>query len=94
MKWKLTPCYIGPFQILEWIGMVVYRLTLPLTLVGVHNIFHVSILQKYLPDATHILKDVLVSLHPYVTYEEFLVYVLDHKECQLWNKTIRLVKVD
>jgi hypothetical protein len=42
VKGKLEPCYIGPFSILEKCGNVAYRLELPSTLAGVHDIFHVS----------------------------------------------------
>jgi hypothetical protein len=42
VKGKLTPRYIGPFLILEKCGTVAYKLDLPASLAGVHNIFHVS----------------------------------------------------
>jgi hypothetical protein len=45
---KLSPRYIGPFPILEKCGKVAYKLELPSSLVGVHNIFHVSQLKKCL----------------------------------------------
>ena len=53
---KLNPRYVGPFEISERIGEVAYRLALPPSLIGVHNIFHVSILKKYLPDPSHIVE--------------------------------------
>jgi hypothetical protein len=42
VKEKLAPCYIGPFPILEKCGSVAYKLDLPPSLAGVHDIFHVS----------------------------------------------------
>ena len=48
---KLLPRYIGPFEILERVGTVVYRLALPLSLLGVH----VSVLRKYTPDPAHVV---------------------------------------
>jgi hypothetical protein len=42
VKGKLAPCYIGPFPILEKCGTVAYKLDLPPSLAGVHDIFHVS----------------------------------------------------
>jgi hypothetical protein len=42
VKGKLSPRYIGPFPILEKCGKVAYKLELPPSLVGVHDIFHVS----------------------------------------------------
>ncbi|GJU45765.1 putative reverse transcriptase domain-containing protein [Tanacetum coccineum] len=50
-KGKLAPRYVGPFEILERIGLVAYRLRLPKELNGVHDTFHVSNLKKYLADA-------------------------------------------
>jgi hypothetical protein len=46
MKGKLAPQYIGSFPILEKCGNVAYKLELPSSLVGVHDIFHVSQLKK------------------------------------------------
>ena len=45
-KGKLSPRYVGPFKILERIGPVAYRLALPPSLIGVHNVFHVSMLRR------------------------------------------------
>ena len=56
IRGKLNPIYVGPFEILERIGEVAYRLALPHSLAGVHNIFHVSMLKKYLPDPSHIVE--------------------------------------
>nr|GEY39904.1 putative reverse transcriptase domain-containing protein [Tanacetum cinerariifolium] len=49
-KSKLSPRYVGPFEIVERIGPVAYRLRLPQELVGVHDTFHVSNLKKCLAD--------------------------------------------
>ena len=54
-KGKLSPRYIRPFEILDRIGPVAYRVALPPALVGVHNVFHISMLRKYIPDLTHII---------------------------------------
>ncbi|GJR10028.1 putative reverse transcriptase domain-containing protein [Tanacetum coccineum] len=51
-KGKLAPRYVGPFEILERIGPVAYRLRLPIELSEVHDTFHVSNLKKCLADAT------------------------------------------
>ena len=50
---KLSPRYIGPFEILSRVGSSAYQLALPLALSVVHNIFHVLILRKYVPDISH-----------------------------------------
>ena len=47
---KLTPWYIEPLEMLERVGTVAYRLALPPSLSGVHEVFHVSMLRKYTPD--------------------------------------------
>ena len=52
---KLTPRYIWPFELLERVGTVAYRLALPPSLSGVHEVFHVSMLWKYTPDPTHVV---------------------------------------
>ena len=51
---KLEPRYCGPFESLVKLGQVAYRLALPPT-IKVHNVFHVSILNKYVHNATHVI---------------------------------------
>ena len=50
---KLSPRYIGPFEIVE-IGPVAYRLDLPEELSRVHNVFHIFMLHKYISDPSHV----------------------------------------
>ena len=50
---KLSPRFIGPFEILERIGSVAYRLALPPSMSGVREVFHVSMLLEYTPDLAH-----------------------------------------
>jgi hypothetical protein len=52
---KLSPIFVGPFDILEKIGPVAYRLALPPVLHHMHDVFHVSVLRKYVHDPSHIL---------------------------------------
>ena len=52
---KLSPRFIGPFEILERIGTVAYRLALSSSMTGVHEVFHVSMLRKYTPDPAHVV---------------------------------------
>ena len=52
---KLSLRYIGPFEVLERVGIISYRLALPLGLSGVHMVFYVSMLRKYTPDPTHVV---------------------------------------
>ena len=62
LRGKLAPRYIGPFEILERIGAIAYRLALPPSLSGVHDVFHVSMLRRYVPDPTHVLADIPVPV--------------------------------
>ena len=56
-KWgKLNPQYIGLYEILERVGKAAYRLALPPNLALVHNVFHVSMLKKYVPNKYHVLE--------------------------------------
>ena len=52
---KLSPRFIGPFEILKRVGTVAYQLALPPSLSSVHEVFHVSMLWKYTPDPTHVV---------------------------------------
>ena len=52
---KLSPRFIGPFEILESIGVVAYRLALRPNMSGVHKVFHVFMLRKYTPDPSHMV---------------------------------------
>ena len=45
---KLSPRYIGPYEIIERVGSLAYRLALPPELARIHNVFHVSMLRKYI----------------------------------------------
>ncbi|KAL4377389.1 hypothetical protein GQ457_02G024050 [Hibiscus cannabinus] len=55
-KGKLSPHYIGPFEVIEKVGSVAYRLTLPPEFDRIHNFFHVSMLRKYRSDPSHVLE--------------------------------------
>ena len=52
---KLSPRFIGPFEILERVGTVEYRLDLPPSMSSVHEVFHVSMLRRYTPDPAHVV---------------------------------------
>ncbi|KAL5555965.1 hypothetical protein UlMin_022614 [Ulmus minor] len=92
-KGKLSPRYIGPFEILERIGKVAYKLALPSELSTVHNVFHVSMLRKYISDPSHVLESEPIEIREDLTYEEQPVQILDRKDKALRNKVILLVKV-
>ncbi|XP_073039337.1 uncharacterized protein [Primulina eburnea] len=92
-KGKLSPRYIGLFEILDKIGDRAYRLALPPDLDRVHNVFQVSMLRKYLSNPSHVLRYDSLDLFPNLSYEEIPVQILDRKVKVLRNKEIGLVKV-
>ena len=90
---KLNPRYIGPFQILERIGPVAYRMTLPTHLSNLHDVFHVSQLRKYTPDASHVLEPESVQLREDLTLPVAPVRIDDTSIKRLRGKEVSLVKV-
>ncbi|XP_020114372.1 uncharacterized protein LOC109728392 [Ananas comosus] len=93
VRGKLSPRYVGPFEVLELVGAMTYRLALPPRLAEVHNVFHLSNLCKYFCNSSHVLEYELVELREDMTYEEYPVCILDREEKKLRNRTISYVKV-
>ena len=87
------PRCIGPFEILKRVGTVAYRLALPLNLSGVPRVFHVSMLQKYTPDLTHVVDWGELVVDANGTFEKGPIHVMDSKERVLRGETMRLAKV-
>ena len=90
---KLSPRFIGPFEILERIGTVAYRLTLPPSMSCVHEVFHVSMLRKYTPDPAHVWDWRQIEVDTDGTFEEGPVCIVDSRDQVLRRKTVRLVLV-
>ena len=90
---KLLPRFIAPFEILERVGTVEYRLALPLTMSGVHEVFHVSMLRKYTPDRAHVMDWEQIEVDTDGTFEEGPMCILDSHDQVLRSKTVRLVRV-
>ena len=90
---KLTPRFVGPYQILQRIGPVAYRIALPPSLSNLHDVFHVSQLRKYIPDPSHVIQPETVQLKENLTYKAKPVKILDRREKYLRGKHIPLVKV-
>ncbi|XP_028064302.1 uncharacterized protein LOC114267463 [Camellia sinensis] len=76
-KGKLSPCYIGPFQILERLGSVTCRVALPLGFEQMHNVFYVSMLGGYLQDLFHVIDYHRIALDENMEYEEWLERIID-----------------
>ncbi|KAK8578800.1 hypothetical protein V6N12_069144 [Hibiscus sabdariffa] len=90
---ELSPRYISPFEVLEKVGPVAYRLALPPKFGKIHNVFHVSMLRRYRSDPSHVLEPEEVELNPDLSYEEEPVMILDREVKRLRNKNVSLVKV-
>ena len=78
---------------IEKVGPVAYRLALPPDLEKIHNLFHVSMLRRYLSDPSHVVSTETIELRPDLTYEEEPVEMLAREVKELRNKKILLVKV-
>ena len=92
-KGKLIPRYIGPFEVLQRIGSVVYRLALPPALQGIHDVFHVSNLCRYTPIPDHVIPYEPLQLKENLTYTEKSMRIIDRMNRVLRNRTIPYVKV-
>ena len=90
---KLSPRFIGPFEILERVGTVAYRLALPPSMIGVHEVFHVSMLREYTPDPAHVVDWEQIEVDTDGTFEEGPVCIVDSRDRVLRRKTVRLVRV-
>ena len=90
---KLSPRFIGHFEILERVDTVAYRLALPPSMSGVHEVFHISILQKYTPNPAHVVDWGQIEVDKDGTFEEGPVCIVDSRDKVLRRKTVRLVRV-
>ncbi|TYK04606.1 pol protein [Cucumis melo var. makuwa] len=92
-KGKLSPRFVGPFEILERIGPVAYLLALSASLSVVHDVFHVSMLRKYVADPTHIVDFEPLQISENLSYGEQPVEILAREVKKLRSREISLVKV-
>ena len=90
---KLLPRFIGPFEILERVGTVAYRLALRPNMSGVHEIFHISMLRKYTSDPAHVMDCGEIEIDADETFEEGPLCIMDSRDPVLRRKTVRLVRV-
>ena len=93
MKGKLAPRYVGPFKVLQRCGEVAYQLELPESLSGVHDVFHISQLNKCLqvPEEQIQLEELTVKED--LTYEEYPVKILETTQRVTRSQIIRMCKV-
>jgi hypothetical protein len=81
---KLAARVCGPFEILERIGMVAYMLSL-LASMTVHNVFHVLLLNKYVPNANHVIDWNVIQVEPEGVLQVHPMRILDRKSKHLRN---------
>ncbi|XP_012461445.1 uncharacterized protein LOC105781447 [Gossypium raimondii] len=89
----MSPHFIWPYEVIERVGPVVYRLALPAELERHHNVFHVSMLQLYHSDPSHVISPTEIEIQSDMTYGEGLIKILVREVKQLRNKSIAIVKV-
>ena len=90
---KLSPRFIGHFEILKRVETVAYRLGLPPSMLGVHEVFHISILRKYTSDPAHEVDWGQIEIDMDGAFEKRPVCIVDSREQVLRRKTVRLVRV-
>lgn len=90
---KLTPKFIGMYHISQRIGTVDYRVALPPGLSNLHDMFHVSQLQKYIPDLSHVIQIDDVQVRDNLMVEALHVSIVDRELKKLRGKEISLVKI-
>ncbi|GJR97578.1 pol protein [Tanacetum coccineum] len=93
IKGKLSPRFIGPFEILERIGEVSYRLALPPQLSHVHDVFHVLLLRGYHYYPLHVASYPFDQIQPDMSLSEEPESILDRQERVMRNKVIPFVKI-
>ncbi|KAA0040217.1 pol protein [Cucumis melo var. makuwa] len=92
-KGKLSPCFVESFKILERIGSVACRLALPPSFSTVYDVFHVSMLRKYVANLTHVVDFEPLQINENMSFEEQPVEILAREVKMLRNRRIVLVKV-
>ncbi len=93
---KLAPRSVGPFRILERISSLAYRLDLPEKFAGVHNVFHVLHLRRYLHEPSLIIQPSALDsldIEPNLTVERKPLRIVDRGTKQPRRKYANLVKV-
>jgi hypothetical protein len=92
-KGKLSPKFVGPFEITQRVGRLAYRIALPPDLVRTDDVFHVSKLRKYIANLDVIVEYEPLEIQKGLTYVEEPVKIMDKKEQVLRTKMIPIVKV-
>ncbi|KAL6322865.1 hypothetical protein AAG906_020891 [Vitis piasezkii] len=92
-KGKLSPRFVGPFEVLERVGPLAYKVALTPTLSKIHKIFHVSTLRKYIYDPFHVVELEPIQISEDLTYEEVSFHIVDVMDKVLRHVVVKLVKI-
>ncbi|XP_016706970.1 uncharacterized protein [Gossypium hirsutum] len=92
-KGKLSPRFIGPYQILKRVGPIAYQLELPSKLDHLHDVFYISILRRYWSGPSHVAFVEKIEIRLGLTFQEEPIQILDRDIQVLMRKSIPLVKV-
>ncbi|XP_016749007.1 uncharacterized protein [Gossypium hirsutum] len=92
-KGKLSPRFIGPYQVVKRVVPVAYQLELPPELSQIHDVFHVSMLRRYRSDPSHVVVIEEIEVRPDLTFEEEPIQIIGRDVKVLRRKSIPLVKV-
>ena len=92
-KGKLSPRFMGPFEIFERVGTLAYKVALPPSLSKIHNVFHISTLRKYVFDISHIVELEPIQISEDLTYEEVPIQIVDMMDKVLRHAVVELVKI-
>ena len=84
---------MGPFEVLERVGTLAYKVALPPSLSKIHNVFHVSTLRKYIYDLVHVMELEPIQISEDLTYEEVPIQIVDVMDKLLRHVVLKLVKV-
>ncbi|XP_050915862.1 uncharacterized protein LOC127130954 [Lathyrus oleraceus] len=90
---KLTPCFISHYHILKRVGELEYIVSLPPSLSSLHSVFHVSQLQKYVPDPSHVIQTDDVQVRYKLAVEASPLQIEDREVKHLRVKEIASMKV-
>ncbi|GJZ48243.1 hypothetical protein Tco_0602075 [Tanacetum coccineum] len=90
---KLLPRYVGPFEIVERIGLVAYQLRLPQELVGIHDTFYVSNLKKFLADVKLHVPLEEINIDKGLHFVEEPIEVMDQEVKMRKQSMIPIVKI-
>jgi hypothetical protein len=93
IKGKLSTRYIGPYLITSRVGSLAYHLQLPESMAGVHPVFHVSILRKYIRDPELKIEADPIIIQQDLSIDAQPVRVLEFSERVMCNRTIKYVKI-